>query len=92
MASAGRCCLQPYLNDWTCYQQLNEVAVPLADGQFQRYQVMHIRRVGERILLQLDGCVSREMAQPLTGSEMCVERDSSHRRPRGNFIGGTWRG
>ena len=77
--------LQPYLNDWTCYQQLNEVTVPLADGQFKRCQVTTIRRVGERILLQLDGCGSREQAQPLSGSEMCVERAALPPPPEGDF-------
>jgi len=77
--------LQPYLNDWTCYQQLHEVAVPLADGKFQRYRVTHMRRVGERILLQLDGCVSREKARLLSGSEMCVEREALPPPPEGEF-------
>jgi 16S rRNA processing protein RimM len=68
--------LQPYLNDLTCYQRLTEVAVPLTNGHFQRYRVAHMRRVGERILLQLEGCVSREMARLLAGSDICVEREA----------------
>ena len=67
--------LQPYLNDLTCYQRLGEVAVLLADGRFQHYRVARLRRAGERLLLQLDGCVSREMAQLLAGSELCVRRE-----------------
>lgn len=77
--------LQPYLNDLTCYQHLNEVVVPLADGKFQRYRVTHLRRVGERILLQLDGCVSREMARLLAGSEICVQREALPPSPDGEF-------
>jgi 16S rRNA processing protein RimM len=68
--------LQPYLNDLPWYQQLMEVMVPLADGSFQRYRVAHLRRVGERLLLQLDDCASRERAQRFTGSEICVEREA----------------
>ncbi len=77
--------LQPYLNDVTCYQHLSEVMVLLADGQFPRYRVTHLRRVGERILLRLDGCVSRETAQLLTGSEICVQRETLPAPPDGEF-------
>jgi len=77
--------LQPYLNDVSCYQHLSKVTVSLADGQFQRYQVTHMRRVGERILLRLDGCVSRETAQLLTGCEICVQREALPPSPEGEF-------
>jgi 16S rRNA processing protein RimM len=81
----GAMLLQPYLNDLTCYQQLIEIALPLTDGQFQRYRITHMRRVGERILLQLDGCVSREMARLLTGSDIYVEREALPPAPAGEF-------
>jgi len=76
---------QPYLNDLTCYQRLGEVAVLLADGRFQHYRVARLRRAGERLLLQLDGCVSREMAQLLAGSELCVRREELPPAPAGEF-------
>jgi 16S rRNA processing protein RimM len=77
--------VEPYLNDLTCYDRLCEVAVLLADGQFQSYQVTHIRRVGGRLLLQLEGCVSREMARPLAGLDLCVRRDELPPPPAGEF-------
>jgi len=77
--------LQPYLNDLTYYQQLIEVAVSLTDGRLQRYRVTHLRRVGERFLLQLEGCVSREMARLLTGSDICVGRETLPPPPAGEF-------
>ena len=77
--------LQPYLNDLTWYQHLGEVAVLLADGRLQRYRVALLRRAGERLLLQLDGCVSREMAQFLAGSELCVRREELPPTPAGEF-------
>jgi 16S rRNA processing protein RimM len=81
----GAMLLQPYLNDLTCYQHLIEVVVALADGQCQRYRVTHMRRVGARMLLQLDGCVSRERARLLAGSEICVEREVLPPPPAGEF-------
>jgi len=41
--------------------------------------------VGERLLLQLDGCASRERAQHFTGSEVCVEREALPPPPPGEF-------
>jgi 16S rRNA processing protein RimM len=67
--------VEPYLNDLTYFDRLCEVAVRLADGQFQRYRVTHMRRMGERLLLQLEGCVSRDMARSLAGCDLCVQRD-----------------
>lgn len=72
----GEMLVEPYLNDLTYFDRLCEVAVRLADGPFQNYRVMHIRRVGERLLLQLDGCMSREMARSLAGGELYVQRDT----------------
>jgi 16S rRNA processing protein RimM len=58
----------------TCYERLREVAVPLAGGQLHRYRVAHIRAVGGRLLLQIEGCGSREMARSLSGLELYVRR------------------
>jgi 16S rRNA processing protein RimM len=66
--------VEPYLNDLACYQRLGEASILLADGQFRSYRVTHIRRVGARLLLQLEGCVSREMARSLSGCDLCVRR------------------
>jgi len=77
--------LHQYLNDITCYEQLSEVTVSLADGQLQRYRVTYMRQAGQRILLKLDGCASRETAQLLTGSEICVQREALPPSPAGEF-------
>jgi 16S rRNA processing protein RimM len=77
--------VQPYLNDLTYFDRLGEVAVRLADGQFQSYRVMHLRRMGERLLLRLEGCVSQEMARTLAGCELCVRRDELPPPPEGEF-------
>jgi 16S rRNA processing protein RimM len=81
----GAMLLEPYLNDLTCYQRLGEVAVLVADGQFKSYRVTHMRQAGGRMLLQLDGCVSREMARLLAGSELCVQREDLPPPPDGEF-------
>ncbi|MGH8067058.1 MAG: ribosome maturation factor RimM [Candidatus Entotheonellia bacterium] len=81
----GGLLIEPYLNDLIGYHCLCEVAVLLADGQFQRYRVMHIRQVGGRLLLHLEGCVSREMARPLVGSELCIRREELPPPPDGEF-------
>lgn len=66
--------VEPYLNDLTCYQRLGEVSILFADGQFRSHRVAQCRRVGARLLLQFEGCVSREMARALAGGELCVRR------------------
>jgi 16S rRNA processing protein RimM len=81
----GEMLVQPYLNDLTYFDRLCEVAVRLADGQFQSYRVTHIRRMGERLLLQLEGCVSRDMARVLAGCDLCVQRDELPPPPEGEF-------
>lgn len=82
---AGEMLVQPYLNDLTYFDRLGEVAVRHADGQFQSYRVMHLRRMGERLLLRLEGCVSQEMARTLAGCELCVRRDELPPPPEGEF-------
>jgi 16S rRNA processing protein RimM len=81
----GEMLVQPYLNDLAYFDRLCEVAVRLADGQFQSYRVTHIRRMGERLLLQLEGCVSRDMARALAGCDLCVQRDELPPPPEGEF-------
>jgi 16S rRNA processing protein RimM len=75
----------PYLNDLACYQLLCEVAVLLADGQFHSYRVVYLRPVGGRFLVRLEGCVSRETAQPLVGFDLYVRRDELPPPPAGEF-------
>jgi 16S rRNA processing protein RimM len=82
---AGELLVEPYLNDLACFDRLHEVAVLLTDGHLQSYRVMHIRRMGERLLLHLDGCVSQAMARSLTGCDLCVERDELPPPPEGEF-------
>jgi 16S rRNA processing protein RimM len=81
----GEVLIEPYLNDLTCYQRLPEVAVLLSDGQFHSYRVTHLRRAGQRLLLQLEGCVSREMARPLAGFDLWVRRHELPPAPDGEF-------
>jgi 16S rRNA processing protein RimM len=81
----GEMLVVPYLNDLTYFDRLCDVAVLLADGQFQSYRVTHIRRMGERLLLQLEGCVSRDMARALAGCDLCVRRDELPPPPEGEF-------
>ena len=77
--------VEPYLNDLTCFDRLREVAILLADGRFQSYQVLHMRRMGERLLLQLAGCGSQEIARSLAGCDLCVGRAELPPPPDGEF-------
>ena len=77
--------MEPYLNDVAYFDHLHEVAVLSADGQLQTYHVMHARRMGERLLLHLDGCVSQEMARSLMGCDLCVEREALPPPAEGEF-------
>src|SRR5262245_56617684 len=77
--------VEPYLNDLTCFDRLREVAVLLADGHFQSYKVLHRRRMGERLLLQLEGCGSQEISRTLAGCDLCVGRDELPPPPDGEF-------
>jgi 16S rRNA processing protein RimM len=81
----GEVLLEPYLNDLTCYDRLGEVAIALADGQWQSYRVAHIRRAGERLLLRLEGCLSVEAARPLAGRDIYVRRDKLPPAREGEF-------
>jgi 16S rRNA processing protein RimM len=81
----GEILVEPYLNDLTCFDGLREVAVLLADGHFQSYQVLHVRRMGERLLLQLADCGSQEIARSLAGYELCIGRAELPPAPDGEF-------
>jgi 16S rRNA processing protein RimM len=77
--------VESYLNDLTCFTRLCEVALLRADGQFHSYRVTRMRRTGERLLLQLEGCVSQDMARSLAGCDLCVQRDELPSPPDGEF-------
>jgi 16S rRNA processing protein RimM len=81
----GEMLVEPYLNDLTCFARACEVAVQRADGEFHSYRVTHMRRIGERLLLQLEGCVSQDMARSLAGCDLCVPRDELPSPPDGEF-------
>jgi 16S rRNA processing protein RimM len=81
----GEILVEPYVNDLTCFDRLCEAAVRLADGQFHSYRVTHIRRAGGRVLLQIEGCRSREIAQSFVGCDLCVQRDELPPAPEGEF-------
>jgi 16S rRNA processing protein RimM len=81
----GELLVETYLNDLACLERLHEVGVLRADGQRQSLRVLHHRRMGERLLLQLEGCVSAEVARSLTGCELCVARDALPPPPEGEF-------
>lgn len=81
----GELVVEPYLSDMACFERLSEVAVLHADGQLQSYRVVHTRRMGERLLLQLEGCVSQERARALMGCDLCVGRDELPPPPEGEF-------
>jgi 16S rRNA processing protein RimM len=61
------------------------VAVLRTDGQFHSYRVTHMRRTGERLLLQLEGCASQNTARSLAGCDLCVRRDELPPPPEGEF-------
>jgi 16S rRNA processing protein RimM len=81
----GELLVESYLHDLACFDRLVEVGVRCPDGQLQSCRVLHIRRMGERLLLQLEGCSSQEMARSLTGCDLCVERDELPPPPDGEF-------
>jgi 16S rRNA processing protein RimM len=81
----GELLVEPYLNDLASFDRLPEVAILLANGHLQSYRVVHTRRMGERLLIHLDGCVSQEMAQSLMGCDLCVDRDALPPPPEGEF-------
>jgi 16S rRNA processing protein RimM len=81
----GEILVESYLTDLSCFDRLCEVAVLLADGQFHSYRVTHMRRMGERLLLQLEGCLSQNAARSLAGCDLCVRRDELPPPPEGEF-------
>lgn len=81
----GEVLAEPYLNDLACYERLGEMVLQGASGASQSFVLAHIRRAGERLLLQLDGVTSVDMAQPLTGLECYVRRTELPPPPEGDF-------
>jgi 16S rRNA processing protein RimM len=72
----GEVLVEPYLNDLSYFDQLAEVGLLLADGQLSPHRVTHTRRMGEKLLLRLEGCVSQDMARSLAGCDLCVQREA----------------
>src|SRR5262245_34768555 len=72
----GEVLVEPYLNDLSYFDQLAEVGLLLADGQLSPHRETHIRRMGEKLLLRLEGCVSQDMARSLAGCDICVQREA----------------
>lgn len=81
----GELLVEPYLNDLTCYERLGEMVLRTAHGASQCFGLAHVRRAGERLLLQLDGVRSVEMAQSLAGLEGYVKRGELPPPPEGDF-------
>jgi 16S rRNA processing protein RimM len=81
----GEVLVDPYLNDLACYERLGEMVLRSAAGATQRFGLAHIRRAGERLLVQLDGVTSVEMAQALAGLEGFVKRGELPPAPEGDF-------
>jgi 16S rRNA processing protein RimM len=81
----GEVLVEPYLTDLTCYERLGEMALRMTSGTSQRFGLAHVRRAGERLLIQLDGVNSVEMAQALAGLEGYVKRGELPPPPEGDF-------
>jgi 16S rRNA processing protein RimM len=81
----GEVLVEPYLNDLACYERLDEIVLRMAHGTAQSFGLAHVRRAGERLLLQLDGVKSVEMAQSLAGLECYVRRGELPPPPEGDF-------
>jgi 16S rRNA processing protein RimM len=81
----GELLVESYLNDFTCFDRLRVVALLRTDGYLQSYRVLYVRRMGERLLLQLEGCESQETARSLAGCDLCVERAELPPPPDGEF-------
>lgn len=81
----GEVLVEPYLNDLACYECLGEMVLGVASGVSQSFGLAHVRRAGERLLVQLDGVKSVEMAQALAGLEGYVRRGELPPPPEGDF-------
>jgi 16S rRNA processing protein RimM len=81
----GEVLVEPYLNDLACYERLGELVLQRASGASQRFGLAHVRRAGERLLIQLDGVGSIETAQGLAGLECYVRRGELPPPPEGDF-------
>jgi 16S rRNA processing protein RimM len=82
---AGEILAESYLNDLACFERLPEIGVLRPDGELQNCRVMHLRLMGERLLLHLEGYESADLARSLTGCELYVGRDELPPPPEGEF-------
>lgn len=83
--TSGEILVEPYLNDLACYEHLDEVAIRTADGRSRTYRIVHVRRAGERLLIQLEGCCSIETVRSLMGLEFYVRREELPPPAEGEF-------
>jgi 16S rRNA processing protein RimM len=81
----GAVLVEPYLNDLAGYERLGEITLRMTPGTSQRFAIAHVRRAGERLLVQLDGVTSVEMAQVLAGLEGYVKRGELPPPAEGDF-------
>jgi 16S rRNA processing protein RimM len=81
----GEVLVEPYLNDLACYERLGELVLRMAPGTSQSFGLAHVRRAGERLLIQFDGVRSVAMAQALGGLECYVRRGELPPPPEGDF-------
>jgi 16S rRNA processing protein RimM len=73
--TGGEILVEPYLNDLACYNRFAEVAIRMADGRSRNHRIAHVRRAGQRLLLQIEGCCSIETVRSLVGLECYVSRE-----------------
>lgn len=69
----GAMVVYPYLNDLAFYQQVREVGIGEEDT-LHCHAVRQARIAGDRILLCLEGCGSRDAVRPLIGQDLRVPR------------------
>lgn len=81
----GEILVEPYLPDLACYDALAEVRIQTPEGSGERYRIVHLRRAGERLILQFEGYGSVEMVQSLIGLELCVRREELPSPAAGEF-------
>ena len=72
---SGEMLVAPYLRDRMYYDRLDQVAIPRPEGGVRHYHVQHVRDAGDRLLLRLEGILSRETARALVGVDLWVPRD-----------------
>jgi 16S rRNA processing protein RimM len=73
------------LNDLACYNRLHKVAILRAEGYAESYRIEHVRRAGDRLILQIEGCGSIDTVRALVGLEFSVRRDELPPPAEGEF-------